>query len=332
MFESQIPIILFFQNLGEWLYLPMKAMTFLGEETFFFALVPIFYWLIDARLGFRIGLTLIISIAINGFFKLAFHMPRPYWYDTRVQALDTETSFGLPSGHSQNSAAIWGSLGFQMNNRTGWLIVALLVFLVGISRMYLGVHFVSDVLSGWLLGFLLVWVIHRYEQPVLRWFRRFSLAGQCLLVLGVSFSWLALGWIVLFPLQSWVAPATWIQNTQNTAEPLTGLEPLSLSGVVSAAGSFAGTILGLLFIGQKGAFRTAGTWQQLALRLVIGMIGVGIFWMGLGEIFPSGQDILSLSLRYVRYALAGGWITGLAPWVFWRFRLAERPDLLKTSA
>jgi len=47
-----------------------------------------------------------------------------------------------------------------------------------------------------------------------------------------------------------------------------------------------------------------------------------ILWAGLKLIFPSGDDWLALILRYVRYGLVGFWVTGLAPLVFYRLKLA----------
>ena len=46
--------------------------------------------------------------------------------------------------------------------------------------------------------------------------------------------------------------------------------------------------------------------------------------MGLGEIFPRGDGLLVYSLRFLRYALVGWWVTGGAPWVFMRFKLNEK--------
>ena len=51
------------------------------------------------------------------------------------------------------------------------------------------------------------------------------------------------------------------------------------------------------------------------------MVGVLIFWYGLGAIFPREATLLSYSLRYFRYVLVGLWISALAPLTFQRLRL-----------
>lgn len=56
---------------------------------------------------------------------------------------------------------------------------------------------------------------------------------------------------------------------------------------------------------------------------VIGLIGVLILWMGLGEIFPRGDGFLFYTLRFIRYTLVGWWVTGGAPWIFIHFKIVE---------
>ena len=72
--------------------------------------MPALYWCIDARLGLRVGMILLLSNGLNAVLKLAFHTPRPYWVDARVTGFAAESSFGLPSGHAQSAASVWGLL------------------------------------------------------------------------------------------------------------------------------------------------------------------------------------------------------------------------------
>ena len=65
--------------------------------------------------------------------------------------------------------------------------------------------------------------------------------------------------------------------------------------------------------------------MKRALRYLIGLVGILIFWFGLGAIFPRQEEIISYVLRYFRYVLVGFWVSGGAPWVFLRFKLADKP-------
>jgi hypothetical protein len=55
------------------------------------------------------------------------------------------------------------------------------------------------------------------------------------------------------------------------------------------------------------------------------VIGLLILWFGLGLVFPRGESILPYILRYLRYVLVGFWVSGGAPWIFYKFNLAEAP-------
>lgn len=88
--------------------------------------------------------------------KLGFRRERPFFPDP----LATESTFSFPSGHSLVSLAVYGSIALllaQQVRRPAWRILlfagtALLVLAIGFSRLYLGVHFLSDVLAGFAAG------------------------------------------------------------------------------------------------------------------------------------------------------------------------------------
>ena len=149
-------INLWFQNLGEWLYTPMQIFTFMGYQQFYLLFIPVIYWCVDPKLGVRLGIGLMASAAVNGMLKLAFHQPRPYWVDPRVQIYSTESSFGMPSGHAQNGIVFWGLLAKKFRTLKSIILLGLIALFIGISRIYLGVHFLGDVLVGWVAGGLLL--------------------------------------------------------------------------------------------------------------------------------------------------------------------------------
>ncbi len=116
------------------------------------------YFLIKKRYYGASFITLSVGgiALITMFIKTLFDRPRPDLWEQLV----TETSFSFPSGHSSASAALAASIVLLLWN-TRWRTVAtvagiLYVLIVGVSRMYLGVHFPTDVMGGWLLG--ITWV------------------------------------------------------------------------------------------------------------------------------------------------------------------------------
>jgi membrane-associated phospholipid phosphatase len=317
-----VQIVLFLQNLGVWLKGPMRDFSFLGTEQFYLVVAPAIFWCVHPSLGLRTGLALMLSNGLNAILKISFHAPRPYWYHPAVQPFETETSFGIPSGHSQNAVVVWGVIAAWIGKTWVWIVAIVLIFLIGLSRIYLGVHFPTDVLAGWAIGAFLLWVIIKCEKPILRWFHRYTPENQVLIALGISLVMILIGAIIRLALGAWVIPESWIR----LAARLPGFEPidpLALSGLISNAGVFFGMVMGSVILWRRGWFDAGGpAWQRL-VRYLIGTVGVILLWSGLGMLFPDGEAILPYLLRYVRYWLVGLWVTGLAPMLFIRLKLAR---------
>jgi len=315
--EFGVRLVVGLQGVGAWPTLPMQFFSFLGTEDFFVLALPILYWCVDSMLGMRVAILLLLGTNINAAFKLAFHGPRPYWYSPKVRVLATETSFGIPSGHAQTAATIWGLLAATLRKWWGWLVAILLIFLIGLSRLYLGVHFPQDVLLGWLIGGLVLWLALRFWDPVLAWTKKLSAGWQVLTAF--------LGSCVLFLLP--VLPFLWLRST-NWQPPqdwaMFATQALSLSEVATVAGLFFGMLVGVVWLAGQGGFHTKGQWWELVLRYLLGIAGVFIIRYGLKFIFPSGENALATFFGYLRYMVIGFWVTGGAPWTFIRIKLAEK--------
>ncbi|MEW6716285.1 MAG: phosphatase PAP2 family protein [Chloroflexota bacterium] len=322
--DKSIPFIIFLQNLGTWLTTPMEFFTFLGVEEFYLLIMPVLYWCIDVSMGIRVGVILLTSGGINTLLKFAFHSPRPYWYSTQIKALSSETSFGLPSGHAQNAVSVWGMMAASIQRRWAWIVAILLMFFIGLSRIYLAVHFPTDVLLGWTVGALLLWAFWVLEPAVKRFFLQFKVTYQVLIVFVLSLILILSGALIVQSLSSWELPSLWIQNASQAIPEAEPIDPLSLSGLITNAAALFGLGAGYILLHQQGGFDPRGAWWKRTLRYVLGLIGVIAIWAGLDAVFPDGKTFLAYSLRYVRYALVGFWMAALAPMVFLRLGLAEK--------
>ena len=316
-------IVLFMQGLGDWLIFPMRFFSFLGEEEFFLLVMPAFLWCISMALGLRIGLILLLADNLRIILKLALHTPRPFWVSAQVRALAFESSFGLPSGHATNAAAVWGLLAAYLRRPLALAILGLVIFLIGLSRVYLGVHFLGDVLAGWVAGFLLLWLFLRFETPVLAWLTRLSLWMRRMAAFTLSFAFVLAGALVRYSLGDWQMPAEWIENAAAASHQILETGPLSLSGLMTSAGALFGLAAGAIWLSSRQGFDAGGTWGRRLLRYPIGLAGVILLWYGLGAILPRGEFWLAYALRYMRYFLVGFWISGLAPQLFIRLGLAR---------
>jgi len=321
IWQFEINITLFLQSLGTGLKPIFQFFTFLGTEEFYMFIMPAIYWCLDSKLGLRVAAMLMISNGVNGFIKTILHTPRPYWFDSRVNPLSTETSFGNPSGHAQNAASLWGLMASAL--RRGWAVILfiIIIFLIGLSRVYLGVHFTSDVLVGWLVGGLLLFAFIKLEKPVLAWLKQRTLFTT----LGIAwFTSLFLIALILVGIMLSAEPSqTWLTNAE-----LAGAEempsPLNPDGAFTLGGICLGLFAGAAwFIKRHGMFNTRGEVWQKIVRYIIGVAGVAVIYLGLGAIFPRTPDITGYFLRYFRYTLLGLWISLWAPLLFYRLKLAR---------
>lgn len=326
LIELGVMIILWIQSLGAWLETPMQLFTFLGNEEFYLFIAPAIYWCLDASLGLRLGLGLMLSGIINSGFKLIFQGPRPYWVDANVKAFSTETSFGVPSGHAQNATVVWGLMAKRINRGWAWAVVLVLIALISFSRMYLGIHFPHDILMGWLIGAFVLWAIIVWERKFLNWFKQFSIAYQVALAFCASIILILIASLVRTGIGDFQIPQSWITTAANAYPGASPITPLALSGVVSNAGVLFGLSVGAIWLYQTGWLDASGDLWKRLLRFLIGVIGVFILWFGLGEVFPRGETFFPYTLRYLRYALVGFWISGLAPWAFIRLKIAKSSE------
>lgn len=323
LIEYGIALIISLQSIGDGLIAPMRFFSFLGNEEFFLLVLPLIYWCIDSALGLRVGLILVTSNMVNYVGKLLFIGPRPYWVSSHVRALwTTETTFGIPSGHSQHAVAVWGMIAAYTKRTWVWVAAIAIMFLIGFSRIYLAAHFPHDVVFGWFLGAMVLWAFVRFWEPVGAWVRTKKLNHQIFIAFIASLIFVVIGLGVAALRSEYQIPETWINNANlaGADEPA----PIDANDTFTSAGTFFGLAAGAAWIISLGGYQASGPIQKRAIRYVIGLIGIIILWMGLGEIFPRGDGFIFYSLHYIRYTLIGWWVAGGAPWVFIRLKLAER--------
>jgi len=323
--QSEIQIILWLQSIGAWLTPVMKFFTFLGNEQFYLIIAPAILWCIEPILGVRLGLYLMISGMLNTALKVAFHGPRPYWYTTNVKVLSSaESSFGVPSGHAQNAVVVWGTLADRIKKRWFLVLAVFVMFMIGISRIYLAVHFPHDVLLGWFFGIVILWLLLRLELPVVKWINKYPSGIQILIAFLFSLLLILIVLIAQYSLGGWRLPMEWIANAKLAFPDEPALNPLSIRNYLSGTGAFFGLAAGWIWISRLGGFTTKDEAWKLVLRYLVGLVGILILYMGLGSLLNKSESITSYTLKYIQYALIGFWMSGFAPWLFVKLRLASR--------
>ncbi|MGD8457988.1 MAG: phosphatase PAP2 family protein [Anaerolineales bacterium] len=326
IYDISIFIIQVLQNIGDWFIVTMKFFSFLGVVDFYLLVMPVIVWALDYNFGLRLGVMLLLSSGFNSLIKMGFHQPRPFWTNTDIKQLDRPwTDFGIPSGHSMTPLAVYGLIAATLKRRWVTILISVVIFLIGLSRMALGVHFIQDVLAGWIFGLLVLWLFIRFEGAVKDWLGKRSLSQKLFVIFLFSLVIVFIGALILVSLGEYEIPQSWQANAL-LAQPEDPLAPLSLNGLVTSAGTLFGLAVGGFWIEKSGGFNDEGKPWQRILRFIIGLVGVVILWQGLGSLLPRNQDFLSLTLRYLRYTLTGLWISGLAPMLFMKLKLAKQKE------
>jgi len=283
-----LQVVLWFQRFSPWLDLPFLAFTMLGEELFYLLALPGLYWCVNRRLGVRLTLLFLLSAYLNAAAKFVVNQPRPFEYDPRVRQLALAPGGGLPSGHAQNAVVVWGYLASQFRRAWLWWLAGLLIVFISLSRLYLGVHFPTDLVGGHLLGAGLL-LLYLWLEPTLEiWLKAKGLVWQ-------------LGLALAFPtLLAFLFPTS---------------EGITVSAVMFGLG------IGFALERRWLGFEVDGPWRLRALRFALGTAVMLGLWLGLRLAF-AGWEPENL-FRFFRYGLMGLWGALGAPWLFVRLGWAE---------
>jgi membrane-associated phospholipid phosphatase len=300
-----LDVVLWFQTwrdpLTTVLFRPFNAM---GTTLFYLTVLPLLYWSIDTRLGRSANLLFLVAAWANGWLKDLWARPRPFQVSTLVRPGVEATGFGLPSGHTMMSTVLWGSVAAWARRRLVVVVLVAYIVLMGLSRVFEGVHYPQDVLVGWLLGGVFVaffvWALPRLEP----WLTRQNLGTQVALAALVAGAML-----LVFPVISPLREADHYQNA------------------LTAAASFFGSAAGFAIEVRYVRFSARGALRARVARYAFGIVAVMAVSFALkagAAIMAPEPGLLEGVLRFVRYTIVGLFIALAAPWLFVRLGLAER--------
>jgi membrane-associated phospholipid phosphatase len=282
----------------------MRIITSIGVTAVYFILVSIIYWCVDEKKGLHLGIMLLISIWINLTLKYLFDQPRPFFegYDPSVGMASEETG-GLPSGHAQNTLVMLFIAASWLKKKWTYVCASVLCLLIGFSRIYLGVHFPTDVLAGWILGGIILGgyflLGDKIESLLLKW----GFRAQMIAIAALSFV------MILY------VPAK---------------ELLMPGGTLLGLG--LGYLLNRRYVGFSNNALTERTDSKkyfiLFARALLGLGGLILIFYRVGSFVPYSSSNQNL-YAFVVTMITGLWITIVAPWIFIKLRLAGsdiKPD------
>lgn len=268
-------IIEFLQSLSnpvlDW---TMRIITEVGDQYFFIFLGAILYWTVDKKFAFKLMVSYLGSAFINGGLKALTNKPRPYQEGARAILQET-TGSSMPSGHAQASGALainlWNEYYYAKWVRV--LMVAMII-LVPLSRMYLGQHYLEDVLVGLVLGLIL--------------------GSTFMFLLGVgNFDREHIR--ALYPIPILVILMVFFHE-----------EPLFVAG-----GAYIGLAVGYYIEKLYVKYKVAAPLKTQIIKVIFGLAMAFILKEGLKFVLPYGlfdvDSIGYLILDFIRYLLIGLW-------------------------
>lgn len=235
--------------------------TRMGEDLFYLPLIAWIYWCVHRENGIRIGLAFFFSAVINGLLKGFIARPRPIGYP-EVRTIYAQTAGGssFPSGHTQGVSVFWRSAAIHLRHPMVGITGVAVVFLVGLSRIYLGVHWPSDVLGGLVIGVLVAEAFGWLEQRLSARLKiYFLLAGGVLLH----------------------AACLWHSNHQYLA----------------AGGMFLGAVVGIPLERRWVRFDVNTSLNQQIIKFLTGLGVLLLLRFGVKLVFP-GELLIGIYLRY----------------------------------
>jgi membrane-associated phospholipid phosphatase len=289
----------------------------------YLALIPLVYWCLEKRLGRTLAYLVTFSNMINEILKAAFRDPRPYWINDEIFKHDEKT-YGIPSGHAQTATVLYLYLAAWFRKRWIWVVALTLVFLTCLSRLYLGVHDLEDILAGVLVGVLILFAFYLWARYASEWFSTRILGQRLLIALSIPIALVAIYIVIVVIIGEPDYTVAWAPKIDIGDE-------VARENMARAIGGLLGLSIGFLLEGSRVCFVVSGPFWKRTLRYILG-IGIAVLlWLGLSYIFPEDPHWLDVALTTVRYFLVSLWIAYYAPMVFIRLRLADASPIPESS-
>ena len=261
-----------------------QIITQLGNPVFWLIISAYLYWIGKEKASLYLTNLILFTAVFVETLKLFFARPRPEFSgeSRRILGIETNSKYSFPSGHA---ALISSVTAFYASRKKLLQTIGmiLLIILVGASRLYLGVHFLSDVLAGIVLGI----IVAGFNKHVSR---KLDDAKLKLTKLNEEF-------LILFAF-------------------IASILVLTVSQSYTISAMFFGYYVGLFMIRETGYKCTQLSRQKTALKIVLGFDFIAVFaWLAISSIE------VNFLISYLMFLILGLWVSMLYPLLFERMIL-----------
>lgn len=169
MFKFNYEILRFIQSFSSNVLSSFAILcTMMGEEYFYTIILTYIFWCKNKELGYKLGFSFLSNGVLNNAIKDILKVKRPIGIEGIISLrTETATGYSFPSGHTQGAASFWSSLMIILKKRSIYIIGSIVITLVGLSRLYLGVHWPTDVIFGIVFGVSWTFIaIYLYDKAM----------------------------------------------------------------------------------------------------------------------------------------------------------------------
>ncbi len=267
--------------------------TSMGGSIVIFSLLCFIYWCINKKLAYHIFFTYFLSGLIVQGMKITFRIERPWILSSKLSpvsdAVSEATGYSFPSGHTQAATSIYSNIALHYKKKTTYIISSFIIFLVMLSRMYLGCHTLKDVLVAFFISIIVAFIVNYFGL-------NYTLTNSIRFILTLLILCSSIGLIIY---------SYYVVNTE--------LSPLTL---VMDSFSIGGAGIGFAiawYIEQKWIKYNPGNTRYISHKIIKFIFGLFIALLikeGL-KLIPLDEAIIS-TFRYAIFVL---WIIAIYPFI-----------------